>query len=107
MKALDKPSVIMAINVGLLVIGSLIVTATAATFKNVYSEQDHISEKLSAYIKLDNERDKMLQEELEETKNRLNEFNVTLHEVLVAVKWQKEQLSDIESIVKEIRDRSN
>lgn len=106
MKTLDKPLVLIVVNVVILAIGSLIVTATAATFKNVYSEQNHIREKLTSFIELDNEQDRLLEAKLDDTRERLNEFKVILHELLVEEKWQKERLGNIETIVKEIRDRS-
>lgn len=106
MKTLDRPSVLMFINLLLFLIGSLIVTATAATFKNVYTEQKHLKMKLAEFIELDNEQDRLLEAKLDDTRDKLNEFKVILHEVLVEERWQKERLGDIETIVKEIRDRS-
>jgi len=101
-KAIDRPSTLFIMNVVLGVVSTLTVAVGALTINQAESEREYINSSFKEFKLVASDRIEKLTIKLDNSNNKINENQIIIHEMLTEMKWEKAQLNDLSSRVKEL-----
>ena len=88
-RPIDRPSVLLIVNIAIALIGFLLLTVGATTINSISKDIENVDEK-----------GKLQTQMLFNLTEKVNTNQIIIHELLTEIKWEKAQLDDFKERLK-------